>query len=191
MQGNWIKIVLFVLGAFMLAAIAQVLLDPGFGKPEESRRTRHPAGFSFVPPRGWGGTVVFAREGETEDYMRVSPEQSAGRQPSIAVVRSHVPLKPHAEAVPYTFQGQPAFKVVQKTKYDWIWRIVFEREGTWYLIAVTSPMPIDIEDGPLWPFLESFRVEQVLNIAPGTMPATVPAANAGEPATAAVTRPSP
>lgn len=172
-SGNWIKIFLFVLLAFMLAGITQVLLDPGLGTPDEARRARHPAGFSFVPPRGWGVTTYFAVGGDTKDSFRISPEKSVGQQPSIGVARLHVATTPDPDAQSMTFQGKPAFRTVIRKPRFWQWRIDFERDGVWYFINATYPTEIDIEGGPLWKFIESFRVEPVMNLG-STLPTTVP-----------------
>jgi hypothetical protein len=177
MRANWIKIVFFVLAVLMLGGIAQVLLDPGLGTPDEMRRTEHPSGFSTIPPRGWGASVFYGNESS----LRVSPERSTGRQPSYSIVRSPTKGAGAEDAVPYTFQGQPAMLVKKKLKYSWMWRVDFERGGAWYRIALEYPVPTDVEHGPLWPFIESFRVEPVFDLSSATtmpaktLPATEPA----------------
>lgn len=169
MRANWIKIVFFVLAVLMLAGIAQVLLDPGLGRPEEPRRTKHPAGFSTIPPDRWGASVFYGHE----PSLRVSPERSTGRQPSYSIVRSSAKGAGAEDAVPYTFQGQPGTLVKKKLKYSWMWRVDFKRDDTWYRIALEYPVPTDVERGPLWPFIESFRVEPEFDLSGAT---TMPAA---------------
>lgn len=188
MHANWIKIVLFVLAAFMLAGVAQVFLDPGLGQPNESRRTRHPAGFSAIPPNGWGGSVFYALSPTSEDYLRVSPERSTGRQPSMFFSRWHEGQKParEADAVDYTFQDKPATLVTRLTKYYWVWRVDFERDGIWYRVGIEYPIRTDVEKGPLWPFLQSFKVEKPFH--PTTISTTLSSTSA--PATAPATEPA-
>jgi hypothetical protein len=172
MRANWIKIAFFVLAALMLAGIAQVLLDPGLGVPDESRRTKHPSGFSIVPPHGWGASVFYGSAADPEGTLRVSPERSTGRQPSFSITRT--PSKATAEtAVSYTFQGKPAVLTAGSTKHAWVWRVDFERDGGFFHITLEYPVPTDVEHGPLWPFINSFRAEPVFNLAPTSEPATL------------------
>lgn len=177
MRANWIKIVFFVLFVLMLSGVAQVLLDPGLGKPEESRRTKHPAGFSAIPPHGWGGSVFYGAD-STAGTLRISPEKFVGRQPSYSISRSTTRAAGAESAVPYTFQGKPAFLFAGQLKHSWLWRTDFERDGAWFRIALEYPVKTDVEGGPLWPFIQTFRVERPTHdavVLPATAPATEPA----------------
>lgn len=173
MRGNWIKIVFFILAAVMLAGIAQVLLDPGLGAPDEARRSKHPAGFSFIAPLGWGASVFYAASPTGEDVMRISPEHSTGRQPYIFVSKLHVNPGTEENTVPYTFQGQPARLLIQKMKSAWAWRLTFERQGSYFHLGIEFPVPLEVEKSPLWPFLQSFKVEPVFKMDEATS-ATAP-----------------
>lgn len=176
MRANWIKIVFFVLGIMMLAGIAQVFLDPGLGTADESRRTKHPAGFSGIPPLGWGASIFYHAGPTSEDFLRISPERSTGRQPSMFMSRWQSGQKPAAddETQPTTFQGKPATLYTHLSRHSYVWRVDFERDGIWYRVGLENPVELEVDKSPLKPFLESFRVEPIFALTDGST--TQPAA---------------
>lgn len=181
MDGRWIKIILFFLLIIMLTGIVSALLDPGLGKPDDARRTRHMAGFSICYPRGWGGTAVGRGvEGES-NYIRLAPDRKTGRETAINASFNGSRAQTVANAIQGTFQGQPAFFSSTRAKYDWQWRMQFQRDGKWYQITLITPIEIDVQKSPYWPFIESFRLEKTIApdagmVAPvdATAPATAP-----------------
>lgn len=174
-DGAWIKVVMFILGVIMVAGITRVLLDPGLGAVDESRRLKHPAGFSMVVPRGWSGTAV---NGQNIDTIRFMPERATGRQPSMIITRyENAPPAPDDAAKPGLFQGEPAMVLRKRIKYDWVWDARFDRGGKTYSIRYLTPIDEDIERSPMMPFINSFHAE-----TPATTPATIPATMPTEPA---------
>lgn len=178
MNGAWIKVVLFILGVTMLSGIVMVLLDPGLGKPDDARRTRHMSGFSISYPLGWGGSTFGGPHGGGLESIRLAPERKAGRETSINVACTGLKPETVANAVPGTFQGLPAFFSSDRGKWDWRWRVQFERDATWYQITLVSPIELDVQKSTYWPFIESFRVEKPLSpttvIVPTTQPLIIP-----------------
>lgn len=171
----WFKILMFVMVAIMLAGLVNVILDPGLGRPDEARRTRHPDGFSIAYPRGWGGSVYFGsiREDAT---LRIAPDRVTGRQSSVVVVRHRQATPPPREesSVDGTFQGQPCRSFTRQGRHDWTHRVTFDRDGTWYSITLTSPVPLEPNRNVFTPFVESFRTEATIRpLAPSTAPAEI------------------
>ena len=160
MNGNWIKVVLFLLVVIMITGIVTALLDPGLGKPDDLRRTRHAAGFSIAYPLGWGGSAFGSENAKEARFIRLAPERTTGRETSINVVLSGAEAQPVAEAKPGTFQGQAALFSSDRGKRDWRWRVQFQREQGWFQITLTSPIAFDVEKSAYWPFINSFRTEK-------------------------------
>lgn len=155
---SWFKIVMFGMVVIMLAGIASVILDSGYGSVDESRRLRHPAGFSMIYPQGWGGTLGY-RSGPAKDEIRFAPERVAGRQTSIRVVREGRAPKLDEVAKEVTFQNKQAWATFNQLKRDAIYRLDFERGGVWYWIVVTSPIALEWDRDPLMKFVQSFQIE--------------------------------
>jgi hypothetical protein len=45
----------------------------------------------------------------------------------------------------------------------------------WYTILLVSPIPLEVEKSPYWPYIESFRVEKRIEPATeSTLPALLP-----------------
>jgi hypothetical protein len=169
----WFKILMFVMVAIMLAGVVNVILDPGLGRPDEARRTRHPSGFSIALPIGWGGTANVGGD-RANDSIRIAPDRSTGRQSSILVVRYAEPPVRDEKAVDGTFQGQPCWTLAKQGKHEWTHRTTFQRAGTWYSIVLTSPIPLEPARNVFTPFIESFRTESVIrSLEPSTAPVVV------------------
>jgi hypothetical protein len=180
MNGRWIKVVIFGLLIIMLTSIVTALLDPGLGRPEDSRRTRHLAGFSICYPLGWGGTAYGTPVPGENNSIRLAQERKTGRETTMGVMCTGLRAESHPNATEGTFQGQPAFYSSEKKTSIWIWRVQFQRGEFWYEISLNTPIPLEVEKSPYWPFIESFRLER--QITPTThsvsttqiSPATVP-----------------
>lgn len=160
MNGRWIKVVIFVLLIVMITSVVTALLDPGLGKPEDARRTRHLDGFSICYPIGWGGTAFGGSENGVGNGIRLAQERKVGRETTITVLcsGSEKPTLPNPrEGV---FQSQPATFSARSSSQNWQWRMVFERNGRWYSILLATPIPLEVEKSPYWPFIESFRVDK-------------------------------
>lgn len=175
MNGSWIKIVVFVLLIVMVTSIVSALLDPGLGKPDNSRRTRHPAGFSISYPLGWGGTAVGMGEDGGANYIRLAQERKTGQETVINASFTGFRASSSAGAKEGTFQGLPAFYSASKTKQTWQWRVQFQRDNNWYSIQLVTPIPLEVEKSPYWPYIESFKIEKPLIPATQDSPAVVPA----------------
>ncbi len=176
MDGRWIKVVIFVLLIMMIAGVVSALLDPGLGKPDNAHRTRHMIGFSICYPRGWGGTPIGDGIEGDANYIRLAPERKSGRETAINVSYTGMRTATVANVQEGTFQSQPAFFSSVRAKYDWQWRMQFQRDGKWYQVTLISPIEIDVPKSPYWPFIESFRIEKPITpAATEPQPATVPA----------------
>ncbi len=175
MNGSWIKVVVFVLLIIMVTSIVSALLDPGLGKPNDSRRTRHPAGFSISYPLGWGGTAVGNGKDGSTNYIRLAQERKTGPETTINADFTGFRASTSANAKEGTFQGQPAFYSTKKTNQNWQWLVQFQRESNWYSIQLNAPIPLEIEKSPYWPFIESFKIEKPLFPATQDLPVVVPA----------------
>lgn len=167
----WFKIVMFCLITLMLAGIASVILDSGLGTPDESRRLRHPAGFSIVYPQGWGGTVGYA-QGAAPNSIRLAPERVTGRQTSIAVTRSTRAPKLADTAKATTFQDRPAWATMTQFKRDATYRVDFERDGAWYAVVLSAPVEQKWESDPLMTYARTFRTEATIHPATAAVPTT-------------------
>lgn len=185
MDGRWIKIIIFILLVIMISSVVSALLDPGLGKPDDSRRTRHPAGFSISYPLGWGATPFGAGGDGEPNYIRLAPERKTGRETSIHATFNGLRPETVRNAEEGLFQDQPAFYSSTKAKYDWQYRLQFQRDGNWYTILLVSPIALDLQKSPYWPYIESFRIEKAINPAglqsgnvlepvPASTPATAP-----------------
>ena len=167
-SGSWIKVALFLIGIAMLAGVVTVLLDPGLGKPTEARRSKHPSGFSIAVPLGWGASF-FGRPDE-DQLLRATPERATGRSTIIAV--SRLRQAPEIDqTTPAQFQGQPAYLTSRQTRNAWYGLMYFQRDGSWYEITVSNPIPLDLPKSPLMPFIESFRVEGATSAPARPVPA--------------------
>ena len=168
----WFKIAMFGMFTVMLAGIASVLLDSGLGTPDESRRVRHPAGFSIVHPQGWGGSLTYAG-GAVPDGIRLAPERVTGRQTSITVARLARAPKLADSAKQVTFQDKPAWATPTQLKRDALYRLDFERGDAWYAITVSAPVELKWDRDPIMAFVRSFRTEAVIAPPAAAVPTTV------------------
>lgn len=184
MDGRWIKVIIFVLLVIMISSVVSALLDPGLGKPDNARRTRHAGGFSICYPVGWGGTPMGSGAEGDDNYIRLAPERKTGRETSIKVTFTGLRTTTVKDGNEGTFQNQPAYFSSTRGKYDWQWRVQFQRDGKWYQIFLTSPLELDVQKSPFWPFIESFQIEKTINpaeltssstLAPASQPASAPA----------------
>lgn len=181
-NGAWIKVVCFVLGAIMLAAVVNVLLDPGLGDPARQQRSRHPAGFSVAVPRGWGATIYSDPAGRG-DLIRMSPERVTGQSPAITIAKIPTLAEAPASARSITFQNEPAKLWHIKRRSLYIYTLSFMRNGSPFQIDVSSLVLQDLPDSPYMPFVNSLQMESVITI-PSSLPTTAEAGPATFPATA-------
>lgn len=177
MNGRWIKVVIFVLLIIMITSVVTALLDPGLGKPDESRRTRHLAGFSICYPLGWGGTAFGDSEPAPGNSIRLAQERKTGRETTITAFYHGTDMPTFANSSEGTFQTQPATISTRKSSQNWQWRVLFQRDGVWYSILLATPIPLEVEKSPYWPFIESFQIEK--RIVPTTQFVPVPTSQGG------------
>lgn len=175
MSARVVRVVIFVLAIIMITSLVRVLLDPGLGKPEESRRTRHNAGFSICYPIGWGGSAFGSNEPGPGNSIRLAQERKTGRETTITAASEGDRPQTSRNAKEGTFQGQPAFYSTSSSGSGWQWRVQFQRDGLWYSIVLVTPIPLEVERSPYWPFIESFRVEKRITPATQGLPTIVPA----------------
>lgn len=159
------RLVIALIVFAIAAAVLVLLMRPRLGDVDEANRGRHPSGFSMVAPLGWKMEPVKFRteDGRLLDTLRFAPERKIGRQPWLVVQR--LPGKPDGDPFPgfidTTFQGRPARLFDGTYKRMTHLHLIFERDGNWYRIELSTPDPEP--DGLVaagWmKFFETFRVE--------------------------------
>jgi hypothetical protein len=172
--------VLTVLG-FVAIFVLVIYLMSGLPAPREENRVGPTNGtFSIIRPPDWEAQVIYSpadRQYATE--VNIRPIRSVGREQRIVVSRLRNP--PDMEKLkelkyqPGQFQGQPAMILAGKQKYQYLWRAIFERAGSWYDVMIWLTREEDVPHSDWWPYLTSFRAREVPATEPATMPSSIPA----------------
>jgi hypothetical protein len=156
MSSPWPKLIVFLLLTMTFVGVYSVLTGSRLGKPDERRRIRHPDGFSIVVPNGWTGQVA-------GDRLLLQPERFAGLSPSVDIRRTLVPLSAK-DPLDISFQSQPAQLIRHFSDKRHNYGIHFQRGPEWFLIAVRQRDREDHLQSDWKPFLESFRIDDVVRI---------------------------
>jgi len=171
-----------IVSALIIAYFAYVSLTPEIGSPDESRRIKHPAGFSIVVPEGYQSSVVIG-DARTDDSIRCVPIKVEGRYGEFTVTRyARPPANEKMEKDGYvagTFMGQPARELIllgDSKKNNWLRGYIFERDGQTYGVMLTRPRSEPIT-GKAWTrYVESFRIEPAIKFKyVTTLPSMQPA----------------
>jgi hypothetical protein len=139
------------------------------GAVDESRRYRHPEGFSIVVPRGWDAQLA-------PSGLLVRPLAFSGPAPRLDVMRLTSPKPADAKTREVTFQGRPAQLLRGFGDQRFIYQIQFERNGAWYALVVRQTIDEEHLAGPWRAFFDTFRLEPTA----GTEPSTSTVSAAGE-----------
>ena len=171
-------IALLVVAAIVVIAFAWTFMRP-VTAPDESRRVRHPAGFSIVAPPDWGVELQYAKRGQPTPSIWAVPKKAEGRAGGLYAfkfqTKPDIPTTGKRPMKEGQFQGKPAWVYEDedmKAKKLWARSYIFERDGTWYQVILNRPASESIMSDAWTEYVESFRVEQPLLTA--TQPATLP-----------------
>jgi len=175
-----------IVSVIVVGVLLYQFLGTDIGSPDESRRIRHPAGFSIVEPRGFEHTLRIETQNavgvSSDPSISMTPIKSEGR-PGVFMVSRLKQFPTDSERaklklLPGNFAGQPAWEAIDMDKNrqrKWTRMCVFEREGKAYQIYLERPATEPITGSTWTAYIESFRVEkplilQALIKAPSTQP---------------------
>jgi hypothetical protein len=163
MNPGWLKIGVFFLIAIALGMSVSLFTRNRLGAVDESRRYRHPDGFSIVVPRGWDAQLA-------PSGLLVRPLSFSGPAPRLDVMRLKSPRSADAKTREVTFQGRPAQLLRGYSDERFVYQVQFERDGVWYALVVRQTIEEEHLAGPWRAFFDTFRVES----AAATLPSTAP-----------------
>lgn len=178
MDKSILKIIGFIVVVIALTAIFKFVTREQLDPPDESRRVRHPDGYSFVAPKDWAGSVLQAGKIKYP-MLKFVPETNVGVQPSLLVSRNDKPYElPGGKEVrdsarPIQFQGQPATYYEGIEQNVWMYAIDFQRGSDYYRISLKLAVHEEVMRGNWWKYFETFRLETALTTQPTSMPALV------------------
>lgn len=151
-----------VVAAIVVIAFVYMNFRADVPAADESRRVRHPAGFSIIVPPEWHTELLYPPK--SPDTIWAVPEKTESVVGGLWAVK--YASKPDFRTsgrkalVPGEFQGQPAWvsedlqgKKTRSRTY------LFERDGAWYAVILTRPS-VEAVMGQRWTeYVNSFRLE--------------------------------
>lgn len=185
MNRGWAKILI----AF--AVFAAVILYVGWPRemplPQEINRARSPSGMSMILPPEWEA-VALAADTTLDDGLKLRPIADGKLQPSI-IVRRHIAAPDRDELTSNTFptiesqpfRGKPVWYSKGVTRSEYLHRFVFDENGRWFQVTLSTPGPIDYPGSDWQRYLETFSSADAPASAPGaasTAPVLAPPASA-------------
>ncbi len=179
MDNRFLKIAGFVALIVALTAAFRFVTREHLGAPDESRRVRHPDGFSIIGPQEWVGSIL--QTGKVRQPMlRFVPEVNMGIQPSLLAIRSDKPFElpggkdVRENARPTQFQGQPATYYSGNEQNAWMFVLDFQRGSDHFRISLKLPVPDDVHKSVWWTYFETFRMETPMTPRDTTQPTSMP-----------------
>lgn len=168
-----VAIVAFLLGIFLPMGPA-TLIDPKPKlPPNEQNRINHPNGFSIIAPKGWK-SVVETEPNNIYSSIVIFPENKARFVPSMVAIKYKNSEQAHYQTK-YSEYRKSKFLNFEAKIFEGRsacyhgWHAIFSEDKAWYGIKLMLPHGKDgtrYEKVPdyWWPFLNSFRVEPVLEV---------------------------
>lgn len=168
--------------AIIVSFVLYAVLRPPIGRPAESRRLSHPAGFSIVVPEGWERHLIERTNGRGADSIAMLPEKAVGAPGFLKAIKlPTTPTEADLSKGNYS-QGLVAGKPVwmreteQKDTKEHTRSVIFERDGNWFEILIRRPISESLDSGAWQAYIETFRTEtpRPTTFLPATLPATLP-----------------
>src|SRR5262245_56221665 len=140
--------ILIVCG-FLLALAGVVWLMSGMPTPrEQDRVVARDAGFSVIKPPEWDSRVMYgAASANVTATIEITPVKSVGLMQRFSTSQFRVPPEEKVLTEQYTptrFQERQAWMFSGWVKRDYMFRLVFEREGRWYEMSLRLAAETDV-----------------------------------------------
>jgi hypothetical protein len=172
-------IVIAAIGGFVLLAYSLA----GLPAPREANRVSAPDGtFSIIMPPDWEDKISAGTDGMIA--IKMSPLRWSGRMTQFTARRLVSPPV-LTEAVAIKFQNRDAWILAKQRSFEYVWQILFQRDGTWFVIVLNLPRADDVPNSDWWPYVMSFKSSKA---SPSRPPApefpgatTIPAAAGSAP----------
>jgi hypothetical protein len=153
---------LLAVAGFMLAGAGVVWLFSGMPAPREiDRITPADKSFSIIKPREWDARVIYGSDGSRYvATIEITPVKSVGLMQRFSASRFREP--PDAEKLregftPYQFQGRAAWLSSKQIKKDYMFHLIFDRDGQWYEISLRLPTQTDVPGSDWWKYVNTFQ----------------------------------
>ena len=154
---------LILVAVVIIGLFLYLTLGTGVGRPDESNRVNHPAGFSAVMPADWESvTLLGSADGKSLDRILASPHKSEGRPVSISYAARNAPDEAELVGGGYeqlVIAGREAFHK-QIEKKDRVDLYVIENAGHWFDVTVTRHLG-DYNDAVWRAYVTSVRPEKL------------------------------
>jgi len=179
MNRYWMKI---LIPSLLIALIITYLVWPRYlPAPEEKNRAFSPLRMSMVLPPDWEA-LPLQPDKTFDDGMKLRPRAEGKLQPSIVMKRYLAPPDPDKlislsdkTAKQMIFRGYPGYFVQASVKLEHLYRLIFNANGRWYQITLSSPLPLNYEGSDWQQYLETFTAaDDVSGETSSTAPVTSP-----------------
>jgi hypothetical protein len=154
---------ILVVTGFVLGLGAIVWLNSGLPSPRERDRVVAPQqGFSIIKPPGWDSRVLYGSPTDWhEATIEITPVKSVGLMTRFCAAKFREPpdvQKLRETFRPFRFQNRDALIFASWVKREYLFRLIFQRDGGWYEISLRPPSELDVLNSDWWKYIETFRI---------------------------------